>query len=225
VAGDETLEPRTVWSWELDVALREATFLALAVDRDRREVRASFDVLTLPIAGPAQAHELVVVVFTEVRRIAASLREGWWDEQSAPVTPIRIDRLARVVGELDPTHVHGFFFGPPEKEWEAWSNRLSLDERWSDEPTVGVFGVFKNARRKRKPHDRHLDLRIWFGGFRVERPDGVAIALRDFCDGGIRWWDGLFAGDERTDGLGIYPLRSDEPPAGRGLYPGYVRRS
>jgi hypothetical protein len=224
VAGDETLEPGDVWSWELDVALREATFLALGVDRDRRELRASFDVLTLPAIGPTEAHEPVMVVFTEVRRVAASLREGWWDDRSAAVTRIRPGGLAQAVADLDPTHVHGFFFGPPEEEWHAWSSRLSFDELWGDEPTVDVFGVFKTGRRRRKPHDRHLDLRIWFGGFRVERPDGAVISLREFCDGGIRWWDGLFAGDERTEGLGISPLLSNEPPAGHGRYPGYLRR-
>lgn len=33
------------------------------------------------------------------------------------------------------------------------------------------------------------------------------IALRDFIAAGVRWWDGLYAGDHRTSGHGIFPFR------------------
>ena len=52
---------------------------------------------------------------------------------------------------------------------------------------------------------RHLDLRIWFRELHIHRSTGEEIPLQEFIDGGVRWWDGLYAGDPRTSGNGIYP--------------------
>jgi hypothetical protein len=53
-----------------------------------------------------------------------------------------------------------------------------------------------------------LDVRLWFDEFILRNPAGDEIALADFIAGGKRWWDGLYAGDTRIDGSGIFPLGS-----------------
>jgi hypothetical protein len=54
-----------------------------------------------------------------------------------------------------------------------------------------------------------LDLRIWFTQIQITTPDGTDIPLADFISAGARWWDGLYSGDPRTGGHGIFPLRGE----------------
>lgn len=50
-----------------------------------------------------------------------------------------------------------------------------------------------------------MDLRVWFSNLHIVRRTGEEIALPDFIEGGVRWWDGLHTGDPRTGGKGIVP--------------------
>jgi hypothetical protein len=52
---------------------------------------------------------------------------------------------------------------------------------------------------------RHLDLCVWFDELEVRRPDGTVVPPEEFAAGGRRWWDGMYAGDRRTAGHGIFP--------------------
>jgi hypothetical protein len=55
--------------------------------------------------------------------------------------------------------------------------------------------------------ERTLDLRIWFRDIELRRPDGVMVPVEDVISGGVRWWEALHAGDERTQGHGISPVK------------------
>jgi hypothetical protein len=52
---------------------------------------------------------------------------------------------------------------------------------------------------------RHLDVRVWFSTLRITHRSGDEVPLQEFIDGGVCWWDGLYAGDPRTGGKGIGP--------------------
>jgi hypothetical protein len=52
---------------------------------------------------------------------------------------------------------------------------------------------------------RHLDLRIWFNSLAIHGWDDSLISIEEFGTGGTRWWDALYAGDERVKGHGIVP--------------------
>jgi hypothetical protein len=60
------------------------------------------------------------------------------------------------------------------------------------------------------PQPQHLDLCIWFDELIIRKPDGVVVPLEDFAAGGARWWNGLYSGDTRTEGQGIFPLRGTD---------------
>ena len=76
----------------------------------------------------------------------------------------------------------------------------------ADEASPHVLDVFQ-AGGSAAP--RHLDLRVWFRYLSIHTPVGDSISLADFVASGVRWWDGLHAGDPRTSGSGILPLRPD----------------
>ena len=57
--------------------------------------------------------------------------------------------------------------------------------------------------------EAHLGLCIWFDSFEVRTVAGKLISLEEFCDGGRRWWDAMYAGDPRTRGHGIVPAGED----------------
>lgn len=52
---------------------------------------------------------------------------------------------------------------------------------------------------------RILDFRAWFDELSLHDESGTEIPVSEFIDGGTRWWDAMYAGDPRTEGVGIYP--------------------
>src|SRR5262245_32108018 len=71
----------------LNVALNEADLLGFEVNAERRMAAATFRVLTLPEIGPAPDDRRVQFLFRPVGRVAASLRDGRWDDPGAPIVP------------------------------------------------------------------------------------------------------------------------------------------
>ena len=49
-------------------------------------------------------------------------------------------------------------------------------------------------------------MRLWWDEITVTGPEGDEIPFDEFTAAGVRWWDGLHAGDPRTEGHGIYVL-------------------
>ena len=56
------------------------------------------------------------------------------------------------------------------------------------------------------PHDRTLDLCIWFDDLTVLDGRGRRVSPEAFAAAGERWWRALYDGDPRTHGHGMTPL-------------------
>ena len=184
----------------LGTALNEATLLGVEVDEGDRAVAVTFSVLTLPESGPAPDDCRVQFLFSSVDRIAASLRNGTWDDADAEVVPFPISDLAAVVRGFGGEFVYGWeFFDIHDTELRGWGKRLSLDWTGDDNGRNHSISLFQ------EDGERHLDLCIWFGSFEIQTPSGDLVPLSEFCEGGRRWWDALYRDDPRTEGHGIVP--------------------
>jgi hypothetical protein len=187
----------------LNTALNESRLLSVQVDRVARTATVWFDVLTLPAEGPASANTVVALVLGGVTRVAASLREGHWNDQTAAVTPFTLDGLDAIVRAFGGQSIYGWeFIDPTEESWADWRERLSVDEELSIAAHDHVLQLFQEG----SDVARILDLRLWFTGLGVVDHEGRHIGLEHFVAGGRRWWDALYAGDPRTAGHGIVPL-------------------
>ena len=197
---------------DLDVALNEATLLGAEVDPEWRAAALTFSVLSLPPDdGPPPDDARVQFIVGPVGRLAASLRNGRWDDAHAAVEEFALNRLLEVVMSFKGLPVYGWEFvdRPEADKFATWSDRLSLDWRSEPDGMSHTLDVFQEG------YDRHLDLRIWFDELRVFTPEHDEIALDDFAAGGVRWWDGLYANDPRTAGHGIAPLAGNGRTGGQ----------
>ena len=186
----------------LDVALNEAELLGFEVLPDRRVAAATFRVLTLPESGPAPDDRRVQLFFHPVGRVAASLRNGQWNDPNAAIVPFSIDDLLATVQSFGGLAIYGWkFIDVHVKELEKWGDRLSLDWTSGDDGVAHSISVFQD------PGDRILDLCVWFDHLDIRDPQQNAITLDDFITCGMRWWDAFHAGDERTKGYGLFPLK------------------
>lgn len=188
---------------ELGIALNEADLLGFEVDPNRRVAAATFRLLTLPAEGPPPDDTRVQILFWPVGRVAASLRNGYWNNEAAEVVPFTLGELLTVVQSFGGQPIYGWeFFDIHEKELPKWEKRLSLDWQSGADGLSHSITVFQSSGAG---PDRHLDLCIWFDELEVRRPDGTVVPLEEFAAGGRRWWDAMHAGDKRTEGHGIFP--------------------
>lgn len=125
-----------------------------------------------------------------VSRIVASLRHGRWDDVDARVETLALDELPGAAAGFGQLPVYGWSFldGPTER-FASWADRLSLDWRADSAECAHTLGLFQDSQ------DRHLDFRIWFSRLRVLDPDLHDIPFDALTAAGVRWWDGLHAGD------------------------------
>lgn len=185
----------------LDVALNESSWLGIDVDVSNSCVSVSVEVLTLPADGPPPEDATFVLILEGVSRVAASLRQGRWNDVDAVVDPVALADLDAVVRSFVGTAMYGWeFVDPPEESWRAWQHRLSLDAQLSSDVAPHVLELFQESV---VGPPRHLDLRVWFRALHVARRNGETVPLQQFIAGGFRWWDGMYNGDPRTSGKGI----------------------
>ena len=114
----------------LDVALNEADLHHARVREDTAQALIDLVVLTLPEAGPEPDLQgrTVSLSLLRVGRVIASLREGRWDDESAPVTPFQLDQLDQVTGGFGVQPIYGWeFFDAPGTTWQQLGDRISLD--------------------------------------------------------------------------------------------------
>jgi len=198
---------------DLGVALNEAHLLGFEVDPVRRIAAATFRILTLPASGPPPEDSRVQILFRPVGRVAASLRNGFWNDESAEVVPFSLGELLGVVQSFGVQPIYGWeFFDLHDKELSQWGNRLSLDWRCGSDGLSRSIAVFQSSGAG---PTRHLDLCVWFDELEFRHSDGSVVTLEEFAAGGRRWWDAMYAGDKRTEGHGIVPGGSgskDRPP-------------
>lgn len=186
----------------LGIALNEATLLGVEIDPSRRIAAVTLRVLTLPEDGPPPADSRLQLLLQPVGRIAASLRGGRWDDPAAPVLPLKEGDVLTASQSFGCLPIYGWrFFDLPGEDFKRWSSRLSLDSR------LGMDGHRHTITLFQEGNDRHLDLRIWFDDLEFRTTDGCRIGLIEVIEGGKRWWDRMYAGDPRTHGCGIMPLR------------------
>ena len=190
---------------ELNVAFNEATLLGFEVDATRRLGAATFGVLTLPVEGVPPEDSRVQVLFSPVGRVTASLRKGRWDDPSAEVIPFQLSELLGIVQSFRGQPIYGWeFFDVHDDELLRWRGRVSLDWRSGSDGIARSMSVTQESQIGPK---QFLSLIVWFDKLTVRTPDGAAVDVDEFAAGGRRWWDGLFAGDERTRNAGIFPLK------------------
>jgi hypothetical protein len=194
---------------ELNVALNEATLLGAELDVERRSAWITLSVLALPEEGPAPEDLRVSLVLHPVGRVAASLRHGRWDDRNAPVERFATRQLLDVVLRHGGEAIYGWKFVdvPPEDDFADWSDRLSLD--WRADDRLGRSHTLILGQGGAST----LDLCFWFDTMTVLTAAYGEIELAAFAAAGRRWWDALYAGDPRTAGAGIVPLRRDETRA------------
>lgn len=188
----------------LGVALNEATLLGLEVDAERRLAGATFAVLSLPAdGGPMPKDARVQLLFSNVTRVAASLRGGRWNDLAAPVQPFALEDLLSVVQSFGGLPVYGWeFFDVADQALQRWGDRLSLDWQSSEAITPQHdIGLFQDAG------ERCLDVCLWFDELEIRLPTGAPMTLDDFASAGKRWWDAFYQNDPRTQGLGMAPLK------------------
>jgi hypothetical protein len=189
----------------IGVALNEASWWGVNVDGDGRRIGLGFDVLTLPEGPGGSGRGRVTLLLVDVRRFAVSHRFARWDDDNVSAEPCTEEEFPTVLRWFGGAPVYGWeFFDTPDVEWQRWADRLSLDVRWIDGPGSHTIELFQEGRRD--DQDRHLDFRAWFDRLEIYDTDLQRIPLDEFVAGGKRWWDGLYAGDQRTATAGIYPL-------------------
>ena len=188
---------------DLGLALDESSLIGFEFLGDRRLVAITLEVLTLPPEGPAPADRRRQLVFEPIGRVAASLRDGVWNDRSAKVHELTLDDLEQVVSSFGGLPIYGAadLIDSADKQLTELADRLSLD--WEN----GSDGRGHSISLFQEGPDRHLDLWVWFDTLRIFDPTFTEVSLNEFVDGGRRWWSGLYAGDPRTNGYGIVPLR------------------
>jgi hypothetical protein len=186
----------------LGIALNEADLLGFHVHPGRRIARATFRVLTLPESGPPPEDRRVHFIFRPVGRVAASLRNGRWDDPNAEIIPFGIHELLETVQSFGELSIYGWeFIDVHAKQLAQWGDRLSLD--WSS----GQDGLSHSIAVFQDPGERILDLCVWFDSMELRDPQGRSIPLDSFIAGGKRWWEAFNAGDKRTTGYGMFPMK------------------
>ena len=186
----------------LNIALNEAEFLGFEVEEERRVAAGTFSVLSLPKIGPMPDDRRVSIVFKPVGRVVASLRNSHWSDPTAEAVPLEISSLLEVVTSFDDHSIYGWDFVDADIRDESdWMNRLSFDWSSGDDGTAHSITLFQDQ------HDRILDLCVWFDRIELLDPSQKRIEINEFIEDGKRWWEAFYSGDERTTGMGLYPLK------------------
>ena len=148
------------------------------------------------------------VALHRLGRVAASLRHGVWNDPDVEVEVFSLDQLTQVVASSGQEPIYGWEFldVPSEKSFDAWADRLSLDQRWEPEGLSHTLDLFQES-------PRHLDLRFWFDELYTYSPEREEIPFGAFTAAGRRWWDAFHQLDPRAAGHGMAPLRSDATDA------------
>ncbi len=145
---------------------------------------------------------------TGVSRVAASYRGGTWDDAHAPVIPLDLEGLDRLLRRHGGGPVYGWeFVDSPrsEREFRSWERRLSLDL------TLSGRGGHHLTLFQDLGGVRHLDLRVWFSDVSILDGAGHRLELDAFIAGGRRWWEAMYAGQRSDLAPSIAALAPEAP--------------
>ncbi|WP_194825333.1 hypothetical protein [Nocardia sp. XZ_19_231] len=186
----------------LNTALSESTCLGVEVDAAAGRLQLALEVLTLPTDGPAPIDTKVLLTFTGVTRVAASLRIQRWDDVDARVLPLTLDQLDEAIESFGGGGLHGWeFIDLDDSGWTLWSELLSFDTVLDQRIAAHVI----EFSQEEGIDPRELDVRVWFDKISVTDTTGREIPMNEFIDGGQRWWDAHATGDARTTKADIAP--------------------
>lgn len=185
----------------LGIALNEASLFGAEVDIERRVAVVTFSLLALAGGDEVPADSRAQFTFRPFGRIAASLRDGLWNDPDAEVLSFEIQQLNDVISDLGKQPIYGWSFFNSIQGDAPWLQRLSLDIH------TGIDDGYSNSIVLfQEGHFRHLDLCIWFDDLRIFDPESHEIEIQEIIDDGQRWWEAFRKGDSDTEGKGIYPL-------------------
>ncbi|MFD4458290.1 hypothetical protein [Nocardia sp. NPDC058480] len=186
----------------LNTALSESTCLGVEVDAAAGRLQLALEVLTLPTDGPTPIDTKVLLTFTGVTRVAASLRIQRWDDVDARVLPLTLDQLDEAIASFGGGGLHGWeFIDLDDSGWTLWSELLSFDTVLDQRIAAHVI----EFSQEEGIDPRELDVRVWFDKMAVTDTAGSEIPMKEFIEGGRRWWDAHAAGDARTTKADIAP--------------------
>jgi hypothetical protein len=181
----------------LNVAINEASLLALDFHLVNRKATVELRVLALPEEGRPPEDTRIDLLLFPVGRVAASIVGS-----DGGVKQVGIGDLGDLVRSVGGQPIYGWeFFDPPPGNLADWSNRLSLDFRAGEAGLSHTLHLFQESTQGK------LDICLWFDEIEIRDPDGRELAIAGVIAGGKRWWDGVFSGDPRTSGSGIQPLK------------------
>ncbi len=179
---------------DLNLVCQEATWIGLEINQQGAWAGITLCVRSLPVEGPAPTDTRVLLVLEPLTRIAASYRDGIWNDKDAEVIPLTVPLLEHRVFEAQDTVCGTDFFNVSDEQgFEPWSKLLSLDVKTEniDFGSSNTLNLFQDL-------SRFLAVRIWFGGVHVYGADGKEMPLLDLVEGSKRWWQGLRDRDPRT---------------------------
>lgn len=181
----------------LNVALNEATLIALDFEVVRRRASVTLELLSLPPTETATVKRAVELLLFPIGRLLVSLSE------EGTAGKVTIQTVSALVESFRGQAIYGWeFIDPPNLDMARLQNPLSLDYRTGE--VVGsthVIHLFQDSK------GRQLDILMWFDDLCVKGIDGPEIAVEEVIAGGKRYWDAVFAGDSRTREGGIEPLQ------------------
>ncbi|MGW6730972.1 hypothetical protein ACWF9G_34185 [Nocardia sp. NPDC055029] len=186
----------------LNTALSESTCLGVEVDATAGRLQLALEVLTLPAEGPAPTEAKVLLTFTGVTRVAASLRIQRWDDIEARVLPLTLDQLDEAIESFGGGGLHGWeFIDLDDSGWTLWSELLSFDTVLDQRIAAHVI----EFSQEEGIDPRELDVRVWFDKITVTDFGGKEIPMAEFIDGGRRWWAAHDSGDTRASKADVAP--------------------
>ncbi|MGW6427285.1 hypothetical protein ACWF82_31830 [Nocardia sp. NPDC055053] len=186
----------------LNTALSESTCLGVEVDATAGRLQLALEVLTLPADGPAPTEAKVLLTFTGVTRVAASLRIQRWDDIEARVLPLTLDQLDEAIESFGGGGLHGWeFIDLDDSGWTLWSELLSFDTVLDQRIAAHVI----EFSQEEGIDPRELDVRVWFDKIAVTDLGGKEIPMAEFVDGGRRWWAAHDSGDTRASKADVAP--------------------
>ncbi|MFE6922664.1 hypothetical protein ACFVAV_16620 [Nocardia sp. NPDC057663] len=186
----------------LNTALSESTCLGVEVDATAGRLQLALEVLTLPADGPAPTEAKVLLTFTGVTRVAASLRIQRWDDIEARVLPLTLDQLDEAIESFGGGGLHGWeFIDLDDSGWALWSELLSFDTVLDQRIAAHVI----EFSQEEGIDPRELDVRVWFDKITVTASGGREIPMAEFIDGGRRWWAAHDSGDARASKADVAP--------------------
>lgn len=186
----------------LNTALSESTCLGVEVDAAAGRLQLALEVLTLPADGETPIDTKVLLTFTGVTRVAASLRIQRWDDIDARVLPLTLEQLDEAIESFGGGGLHGWeFIDLDDSGWTLWSELLSFDTVLDNRIAAHVI----EFSQEEGIDPRELDVRVWFDRITVTDPAGREIPMAEFIAGGKRWWDAHDSGDLRASKSDVAP--------------------